>query len=63
VEYSPMLVDMLRPQSKANQFDYELTQLSCQDCKKNRLHLSLPGETTFLCEDCNVRRKKSGMPK
>jgi len=60
VEYSPQLTEMLRPMSKVNQFTYELLQLSCQDCKKSRMYLCVPGETTFLCEDCITRRKKKG---
>jgi hypothetical protein len=63
VEYSPQLVEMLRPLSKVNQFEYELTQLLCQDCKKPRVYLSVPGETTYVCEDCLVRRKKKGQQK
>jgi hypothetical protein len=54
---------MLRPLSKGNQFDYELLQLSCQDCGKRQLFLSLPGETSFVCDDCVGRRKKSGIKK
>ena len=63
VEYSPQLVEMLRPYPTVNQFEYELLQLSCKDCKKNRMYLSVPGEETFVCEDCLVKRKKSGMSK
>ena len=63
VEYSPQLTEMLRPLAKVNQFVYELLQLSCQDCKKNRMYLSIPGETTFVCEDCLVKRKKKGAQK
>jgi len=63
VEYSPQLVEMLRPMAKVNQFTYELAQLSCQDCNKKRMYLAVPGETAYVCEDCVVRRKKSGVPK
>jgi len=60
VEYSSQLTEMLRPLAKVNQFEYELLQLSCQDCDKKRMYLSVPGETTFVCEDCIGKRKKSG---
>ena len=60
VEYSPQLAEMLRPLAKVNQFTYELLQLSCQDCNKKRMYLSVPGETSFVCEDCVARRKKKG---
>lgn len=63
VEYSPQLVEMLRPLAKVNQFDYELAQLSCKDCHKNAMYLALPGETTFVCEACGTKRKKSGSQK
>jgi hypothetical protein len=57
VEYSPQLTSMLRPFQSVNQFEYELSQLSCEDCKKNRMFLCVPGETKFLCEDCASKRK------
>jgi hypothetical protein len=60
VEYSPRLVAMLRPFPEVNQFEYELSQLSCEDCKEKRLFLCIPGETTFLCDDCAYKRKLSG---
>ena len=60
VEYSPQLTEMLRPLSTLKQYDYELLQLSCQDCHKKRVYLSVPGETDFVCEDCLVKRKKKG---
>lgn len=63
VEYSPKLVEMLRPMATANQFDYELLQLSCEDCHKNAMFLALPGETTFVCNECLGKRKKSGVQK
>jgi DNA-directed RNA polymerase subunit RPC12/RpoP len=63
VEYSPQLVEMLRPMAKVNQFDYELLQLSCQDCGKKRMYLAVPGETVYVCEECGVKRKKSGAQK
>ena len=57
VEYSPQLVGMLRPFPKLAQFEYELSQLSCEDCKENRMFLCVPGETKFLCEECASKRK------
>ena len=60
VEYSPQLTEMLRPFAKVNQFEYELLQLSCEDCKVKRMYLSVPGEVTFVCEDCVGKRKKKG---
>lgn len=60
VEYSPQLTEMLRPMAKVNQLTYELLQLSCQDCNKKRMYFSVPGETSFVCEDCVTRRKKKG---
>ena len=60
VEYSPQLVEMLRPFAKVNQFEYELSQLSCEDCKTNQMFLCVPGETTFLCEGCAYKRKMKG---
>ena len=60
VEYSPQLTEMLRPFSKANQFEYELSQLSCEDCNRHRMFLCVPGETKFLCEDCVGKRKSKG---
>lgn len=58
VEYSPQLRAMIRPFPPENHFEFELLQLQCEDCKKNRMYLSLPGETTFVCEDCLGKRKK-----
>lgn len=52
LEYSSQLVEMLRPYAKVNQFEYEVSQLSCEGCKKNRMFMCVPGETKFLCEDC-----------
>lgn len=63
VEYSPQLVEMLRPMATVNQFDYELAQLSCQDCKKNAMYLCVPGETSYVCNECLGKRKKSGAQK
>jgi hypothetical protein len=63
VEYSPQLVAMLRPFPPTQQFDYELSQLSCQDCKRKQLFLSVPGENSFVCDDCVGKRKRSGMHK
>ena len=63
VEYSPQLVAMLRPFPPTEQFDYELSQLSCQDCGRKQLFLSVPGETTYVCDNCVGKRKKSGAPK
>ena len=63
VEYSPQLVEMLRPLAKENQFEYELNQLVCKDCKTKRMFLTVPGETSFVCEECTVKRKKSGSQK
>lgn len=60
VEYSPQLTAMLRPMAEVKQYDYELLQLSCQDCKTKRMYLAVSGETTYVCEDCVVRRKKKG---
>jgi hypothetical protein len=57
VEYSPQLVEMLRPFAKVNQFEYELSQLTCEDCKENRMFFCVPGETKFLCEDCAYERQ------
>jgi hypothetical protein len=56
VEYSPQLAGMLRPFPKLAQYEYELSQLSCEDCKENRMFLCVPGETKFLCEDCASKR-------
>lgn len=58
VEYSPQLTAMLRPYPEISQFEYELLQLTCQDCKCHRIFLSVSGETTFVCEDCITRRKR-----
>ncbi len=63
IEYSPQLTAMLRPMPPETHFEYELAQLSCKDCKKNRMYLALPGESTFVCEDCATKRSKSGAPK
>ena len=60
VEYSPQLIEMLRPLPKVNQFEYELNQLVCEDCKKNAMFLSVPGETSYICDDCKVKRRKKG---
>jgi hypothetical protein len=60
VEYSPQLVEMLRPFAKVNQFEYELSQLSCEDCKTNQMFLCVPGETKFLCDDCMHKRNLKG---
>jgi len=57
VEYSPQLTAMLRPFPPTNQFEYELSQLSCEVCKKKALFLSVPGETTYVCNDCVSKRK------
>ena len=59
VEYSPQLKRMLRPFVEVQQFEYELSQLSCKDCKTNRMFLCIPGETKFLCEDCAHKRNLS----
>lgn len=71
VEYSPRLKKELRPlpaltdyghnnvvvdENYKPQFEYELLQLTCEDCKKFRMYLSLPGETKYLCEDCAYKR-------
>jgi hypothetical protein len=63
VEYSPQLTAMLRPYPPEKHYTYELLQLSCKDCKRKQLFLSLPGETNFVCDDCLGKRKKSGKPK
>ena len=60
VEYSPQLVEMLRPLAKVNQFEYELSQLVCEDCKKKAIFLSVPEETTFVCSECSSKRKLKG---
>lgn len=60
VEYSPQLAQMLRPLSPLSQFEYELSQLTCEQCKKKALFLSVPGETTYVCNDCVSKRKSKG---
>jgi hypothetical protein len=60
VEYSPQLTAMLRPFSPTNQFEYELSQLTCEGCKKKAMFLSIPGETTYVCNDCISKRKSKG---
>ena len=60
VEYSPQLVAMLRPFPPANQYEYELSQLTCEVCKKKAMFLSVPGETTYVCNDCLTKRKSKG---
>ena len=60
VEYSPQLVEMLRPLPQVNQFEYELNQLVCEDCKKNAMFLCVPGEAKYVCDDCKVKRRKKG---
>ena len=60
VEYSSQLVEMLRPYAKVNQFEYELSQLSCEGCKTYKMFLCVPGETKFLCEECAYKRKLKG---
>ena len=59
VEYSPQLVEMLRPMPSCGQFDYELLQLECEGCKKKAMFLSVPGETKFMCNECLGKKKKS----
>jgi len=61
VEYSPQLTEMLRPLSRVNQFEYELSQLTCKDCKRKAMFLSMPGETTYVCSDCLFKRKAKGV--
>jgi len=63
VEFSPRLKKMLRPMPETLQFDYELAQLSCEDCGLKAMYLIEPGETQFLCDKCMVKRKKSGAQK
>ena len=60
LEYSPQLVEMLRPFAKVNQFEYEVSQLSCEGCKESRMFMCVPGETKFLCEGCAYKRKMKG---
>ena len=60
VEYSPQLTAMLRPFPPTNQFEYELSQLVCEGCKRNAMFLCVPGETTFVCVDCVSKRKAKG---
>lgn len=57
VEYSPQLVEMLRPMPSCNQFDYELLQLECEVCKKKSMFLAVSGETKFMCNDCVGKKK------
>ena len=57
VEYSPELKGMLRPMPKLFQDEYELSQLTCEGCKTKQLFLAVPGETTFVCNDCLGKRK------
>ena len=63
VEYSPHLTEMLRPLSNVNvnQFEYELSQLTCKDCKRKAIFLSVSGETTYVCNDCLYKRKAKGV--
>lgn len=63
VEFSPLLKRMLRPMPETLQFDYELSQLSCEDCGLKAMYLTLPDEKTFLCDKCGTKRKKSGEQK
>jgi hypothetical protein len=60
VEYSPQLTAMLRPFPPENHFDYELSQLTCEVCKGKVMFISLPGETTYVCNDCVSKRKSKG---
>jgi hypothetical protein len=57
VEYSPELKRMLRPMPKLFCDEYELSQLVCEGCKTKRLFLSVPGETTFVCDNCVGKMK------
>ena len=61
VEYSTELAAMLRPHVENKKYEYELSQLSCKDCKRKQMYLCLPGETEFLCSDCAYKRKLKGV--
>ena len=61
VEYSPQLVEMLRPLPHVGQFEYELNQLVCEDCKKKAMYLCVPGEANYVCDDCQLKRRNKGV--
>jgi len=59
VEYSPELKAMIRPLVENPRFVFELKKMECEDCRKARLLICLPEQTTYVCDDCaNVRRKE-----
>ena len=58
VEYSPQLKAMLRPCPPQKQFEYKLSQLSCTNCKRKKMVLSLPDETEYWCGECVVAKRK-----
>lgn len=63
VDYSPQLREMIRPMPKCNQFEFELLQLECEDCKVKALFLAVPGETKFVCNDCLTKRSNEAKKK
>lgn len=63
IEYSPCLAQMLRPFPTVIRYEYELKQLTCDDCKRKQMFIACPDETSYVCNDCLGRRKKKGQPK
>ncbi len=58
VEYSTELKSMLRPYSQLlQQFEYELSQLSCEFCKRKQMFFCIPGESQYVCDNCLSKKK------
>jgi hypothetical protein len=63
VNYSAELKAMLRPFPLQKHFEFYLRILDCRDCKKTEVFLCLDEQDAYVCDDCLVKRKKSGEQK